>query len=308
MKVEAMPAFGSRTDLRALTAAWEDVQRTRLGAEQRGLLPLAANLKKLEDATARDIKKAMSTHPLADWLPRGLGGVHVARLVALIDDPWRFPGRRCTVGHYLSIAAGTGENDKPRGDATDAAGVPVNEHGLGIGDPCPVETHDGPCTGTLLAPRPGTGVRSLWHYCGLHVVDGRSPRKTKGKVADWNPVARTIVLMPGGIAEQIVRLRVPKYRERYDEVKERLTNERAVGALGTEALRGALADGTEADVSGGSETSCGLRPIQIDAIARKVAAKEFIGDLLMEWKRRTETQFATESRIGPAHHAKEEAA
>lgn len=259
--------------LRELTAAWEDLQRTRLAATQRGLLPLAASLQKLEAATGRDIKKHMASHPLADWFPKGLGGVHVARLVALIDDPWRFPGRRCTVGHYMTVAVPHVERDEPVGD----------------GDSCPVETLDGPCTGTLLSPRPGTGVRSLWHYCGLHVVDGRAPRKTKGQRSDWNPVARTIVLMPGGIAEQIVRLRVPKYRERYDEVKERLTRERGAEVTGvTDIASGpALSDGPEVVGRDAIASLSGLRPIQIDAIARKVAAKEFIGDLLMEWKRRT---------------------
>ena len=294
--------------LRELTAMWEDVQRTRLAATQRGLLPLADSLKKLEDVTARDIKKQMASHPLADWFPRGLGGVHVARLVALIDDPWRFPGRRCTVGHYLSVAEVNSEIGITYGGATDVGEEDVVDKSVGIGDPCPVETHDGPCTGTLLAPRPGTGVRSLWHYCGLHVVDGRSPRKQKGKVADWNPVARTIVLMPGGIAEQIVRLRVPKYRDRYDEVKERLHNERAVDGVEFEGDSGALADGSEVENCSVSETVRGLRPIQIDAIARKVAAKQFIGDLLMEWKRRTEPRHVGVAADGPALHAHREVA
>lgn len=280
--------------LRELTAAWEDLQRTRLAATQRGLLPLAASLQKLEAATGRDIKKRMASHPLADWFPKGLGGVHVARLVALIDDPWRFPGRRCTVGHYMTVAAGIDGIEGWHGD----------------GDSCPVETLDGPCTGTLLSPRPGTGVRSLWHYCGLHVVDGRAPRKTKGQRSDWNPVARTIVLMPGGIAEQIVRLRVPKYRERYDEVKERLIRERGAETASVSGMvtGPVLSDGPEVDSTDESVAPIGLRPIQIDAIARKVAAKEFIGDLLMEWKRRTERYLEFDVLVGPALPTQTEAA
>ena len=107
-EVEEVVGIDGSDGLRGLTATWEDVQKARLAAEQRGLLPLAADLKRLEDRTNREIKKAMADHPLADWLPRGLGGVHVARLLALIEDPWRFPGRRCTNGHYMSTAAARG--------------------------------------------------------------------------------------------------------------------------------------------------------------------------------------------------------
>lgn len=287
MKVDGVAAIAADAGLRELTATWEDLQRTRLAAEQRGLFHLAAAVKKIEDATGRDIKKMLAQHPLGDWFPRGLGGNHVARLVAIIGDPWRFPGRRCTVGHYLSVAVHSLVSVRSSGD----------------GDPCPAETHDGPCAGTLLTPRPGTGVRSLWHYCGLHVVDGRSPRKAKGKVADWSPVARTVVLMPGGIAEQIVRQRVPVYRDLYDATKDRLTRERGVeSGSAIDAVSGlALTDGPEVEHLAAVEERLGLRPIQIEDIARKVAAKAFVGDLLMEWKRRlAESMVAIETPTGEA--------
>jgi hypothetical protein len=278
-------AGDGETGLRELTATWEDVQRSRLAAEQRGLLPVAEALHKTETALARDIRKALMAHPLWDWLPSGLRGVHVARLVALIDDPWRFPGRRCTVGHYLSVAA----------DDDESVGL------AGDGDPCPVGTHEGSCTGTLLPPRSGSGVRSLWHYCGLHVVDGRSPRKRKGSIADWSPIARTVVLMPGGIAEQIVRQRVVKYRDTYDLTKDRLTRERgAAGWIANDTDVGdALTDGPAVETHHGIEMRSGLRPIQIEGIARKVAAKQFIGDLLIEWKHRTEVGAESVAATGP---------
>lgn len=268
-EAEPTVVIDTTAGLRGLTATWEDVQRARLAAHQRGLLPVAEQLALTERALARQISRALRSHVLYDWLPSGLRGVHVARLLALIDDPWRFPGRRCTRGHYLSVAEAAREVDTWPGD----------------GGPCPVETHDGPCDGTLLPPRPGTGVRSLWHYCGVHVVDGRSPRRRKGQRADWNPVARTILLMPGGVAEQIVRLRVAGYRATYDAVKARLIETRAVPALASEDASGAR-DGTEADAASAIVAAPGLRPVQIDAIARKVAAKQFLGDLLTEWKRR----------------------
>lgn len=289
MKAEGSAVNPAPVGLRELTATWEDVQRSRLAAEQRGLLPVAEAMHKLEDKLGRDVKKGLTAHPLGDWLPKGLGGVHVARLIALIEDPWRFPGRRCTEGHYMSVSA--------RGREIEAS----------LGDACSTETWDGPCSGTLLPPRPGTGVRSLWHYCGLHVVEGRSPRKRKGQRVDWNPVARTVVLMPGGIAEQIVRLRVEKYRDIYDANKTRLTDTRAVTSTEDVAVHGAP-EGSEVDVSYVSDRHCGLRPFQVDAIARKVAAKAFLGDLLMEWKRRTDHVREFDRRRGPAPHAHEEVA
>lgn len=245
--------------LRGLTATWEDVQKTRLACEARGQLTVAAQLLKVEHALRYQIKKALAAHVMGDWLTDGVSGVHVARIVALIDDPWRFPGRRCTRGHYMSTAERSSVTASMSGGA------------------CPVETWEGRCDGTLLPPRPGTGVRSLWHYCGLHVVDGRSPRRQKGRVADWNPDARTAVLMPGGIADSIVRRRTPRYRDIYDATKARLTETRGIVAQ----------DGAEIEVMLGIESTPGLRPVQIDAIARKVAVKAFLGDLLTEWKRRT---------------------
>lgn len=250
-----------------LCAMWEDVQRTRLSAIQRGL-PLDAELKRMEDRLGRQIRQELEQQPIWPWLSQfpGLGGVHVARLVALIRDPHRFPGRVCEAGHHHP-----------------AVEVPPEiEHLCG----CGIEQADGTvCAAPIGLVRRGTGVRSLWHYLGLHVVDGRSPRKAKGKQADWNPRGRTAVLMPGGIAEQIVRQRVPRYRDIYDQTKERLSKERAVSPFEIEKSSGPLPIHTaEADERIVIEGRHGLRPFQIEAIARKVAAKAFVGDLLTAWK------------------------
>lgn len=252
--------------LRNLTAAWEDVQRTRLALQQRGIP--SDGMKAIEDRLSRQIRRELMAHPIWPWLSQypGLGGVHVARLVALIGDPHRFPGRKCESGHHHSTAVD----------------VHVNEQAIG----CGIELADGTvCTAPVGPLRRGTGTRSLWHYLGLHAVNGKSPRKTKGQRADWSPVGRTVVLMPGGIAEQIVRQRVPHYRDIYDQTKERLSRERAVVVHADAATSGPLPIETaEADTTSESESRGGLRPFQIDAIARKVAAKAFVADLLQAWK------------------------
>lgn len=248
--------FGS---LRLLTATWEDIQKTRLAAAQRGQDDLADILKKQEERYSRQIRRELEKQPVWPWLSQfpGLGGVHTARLIGFIGDAPRFPGQRCDKGHY---------------SAPDYA----------VGTPCPVTTIDGACDGVMLPPRTTTGTRSIWHWAGL----SPGARRKKGQRADFNPIVKTLCLMPGGIGEQIVRQRVPKYRGIYDTTKERLNRERAGAPSEVEGDSGPLpihtaetADGREIDPCGG------LRPIQIEGIARKVAVKAFVGDLLAEMKR-----------------------
>lgn len=245
--------------LRMLTATWEDLQKTRLASAQRGQDELAAVLQKQEDRYARLIRRELERHPVWAWLAQfpGLGGVHTARLVGLIGDARRFPGQRCDKGHYSA---------------------PIHD----IGATCPAVTIDGPCDGAMLAPRPHTGTRSVWHWAGL--MPGA--RRQKGQRADYNPAVKTLLLMPGGLAEQIVRLRVPVYRDIYDATKERLSRERAVEAAANDLRLGPLPnDAAEAGPVRVTGVGIGLRPFRIDAIARKVAVKAFVADLLREMKR-----------------------
>jgi len=247
-------------------ASWRDIQQARLAAEQRDLPDLAELLKKVEDRAAEDIKKVLRAHPVWPWLSQfpGLGGVHVARLVAKIGNPRRFPGQKCSAGH---------------------TSLPDYE----VGGPCPVIGFgtDDACAGLMLPPREGpnnSGTRALWHNCGVHVVDGKSPRKTKGHRCDWDPEMRTVLLMPSGIADAIVRNRVPVYRDEYDRKKARLIETRAVDVRAIDGDVGPQ-EGAEAATMLEIVEGVGLRPFQIDAIARKVAAKMFVGDLLRELKR-----------------------
>lgn len=251
--------------LGTLCSSWRDVQQTRLALTQRGFAPAAAALLKVEQSMGRQISRELRVQPVWLWLAQfpGLRGVHVARLVAIIGDPRRFPGQGCTEGHAF-----------------------VPDYALG--DQCPNLT--GPeavrCEGTVVA-RVGTGVRSLWRYLGLDVVDGRSPRRRKGQQGHWHVEGRAAVLQPGGIAEQIVRLGVEPYVSTYRAQKARLASERAKLQVAIDVGGGPLADsiGSGSDDGPVIEASAGLRPFQIDALARKIAAKQFIGDLLLAMKR-----------------------
>jgi hypothetical protein len=297
--------------LASLGASFEDVQRTRksqvlraIAAEKNGQAYVAGQgraigdaLLKVEQQVSRELKKALRKHALYPWLSQypGLAGPTTARLLGIIADPMRFPGRKCEAGHYLPETYG--------GEVCQVDASHANEHEHGRTGADAVGETDvvySPC----LAPvhtRRGSGVRSLWHYLGLHAVDGHSPRKTRGQRCDWDPKGRTLVLQPDGLADQIVRQRTPVYRDVYDETKERLALTRAViphesdaaGSPGdlaadevdeSDTLGGGRAGG--ADSTSASDIFAGpLRPFQIDAIARKVAAKKFVGDLLIEWKK-----------------------
>jgi len=61
-------------------------------------------------------------------------------------------------------------------------------------------------------------VSALWKYCGLHVVDGKAPKRAKGEKIDWNPKLRT---MCWKIGDSFVKARSPVYRQIYDEEKAR---------------------------------------------------------------------------------------
>ena len=59
------------------------------------------------------------------------------------------------------------------------------------------------------APHPS----SFWKYCGLHVVDGKSVKRVRGRKLDFNPDARTLAWK---IADSFVKQRTPVYRDIYD--------------------------------------------------------------------------------------------
>lgn len=61
-------------------------------------------------------------------------------------------------------------------------------------------------------------VSALWKYCGLHVVDGKAPKRAKGEKIDWNPKLRT---MCWKIADSFIKGNSPVYRQIYDSEKEK---------------------------------------------------------------------------------------
>ena len=139
------------------------------------------------------------------------------------------------------------------------------------GDPCPCWTtakkdeKPKPCDGTIQELRHGTGCRSLWHMMALYPApskNGERPklaRRRKGEQSSFNIKAKTNILMPQGIAQQFY-MQGSRYADVYYEAKKRLA-----------------ADPKNADKT----------PGWLDATARVIAAKSWVGDLLMEWKKLT---------------------
>ncbi len=58
---------------------------------------------------------------------------------------------------------------------------------------------------------------ALWHYFGLHVVDGKAPKRQRGVSIDWNPNARMFAYR---ISDCLVK-QGREYKEIYDEHKKR---------------------------------------------------------------------------------------
>ena len=61
-------------------------------------------------------------------------------------------------------------------------------------------------------------ISALWAYFGYHVIDGKAPKKQKGKESNWNQKARSMCYL---IGEQFFRQRSPVFRELIDTEKER---------------------------------------------------------------------------------------
>lgn len=274
-------------DLGVLASEWEGLHRAYQGSANRakhvenpalrGLIDeMTARALALRDEIGKAMARTLRRHPLYSWMAAHRGfpkAVHTARLLAAIGDPLRFPGRVCAEGHHLPADCNSNRcplltyGDDPQAPA--ACGAPVGEG------------------------RRGTGVRSLWHYCGLHVVDGRLARQRKGQQGTWNPALRGALLMPDvGIAAQLIRMRVEPWRSVYDESKARMARARGVGLVDeSDAQNGpalALVEAGGAAESGRANAMLNgrpLRPFEVESRARIIAVKSMLGDMLGEWKR-----------------------
>lgn len=266
--------------------AWADAKQTRVAMLQRGMPDIVVvAFAKAEQEIAKMLSRGLRSHVLWPWLSQypGLGGAHVASVIGRIGDPRRFPGQLCSEGHYLPPLYAAGAScpvAESLLESHDACGGGAQEAGT---DDKSARENRAVCPGVMLPPRTNRGVRSVWHYFGLHAdAEGRAPRKRKGVQADWNPRGRASFMGPGGITEQIVRANVPYYVEKYRSAKERLI----LRVVDHDATSGDANPLRAAEFAREIEDGLGrpLRLFEADRIAHKVAGKAFLADLLTTWK------------------------
>ena len=113
-------------------------------------------------------------------------------------------------------------------------------------------------------------VASLWHYCGLHVVNGKAPSPSTGQRLDYNPKLKMILLQ--FLGEGFVKQRTDGYRDLYDREKEyQLNREFAPGHLAEK-------------YDGYSDDDTHLTKGHAHNRARRKAVKEFLKHLWYIWR------------------------
>lgn len=60
-------------------------------------------------------------------------------------------------------------------------------------------------------------VSSLWHYCGFHVVDGKSAKRKRGEAGSWNPRVRTALW---NLGNSIIKNRENPWRASYERFRD----------------------------------------------------------------------------------------
>lgn len=115
-------------------------------------------------------------------------------------------------------------------------------------------------------------VSKFWAWWGLHVVDGKAPRRSRGNTINWNSALRTLAWK---IGKQFI-LQGEDYREIYDEYKEKLTKDRLpIGKCSQyqECLE---------NLKKRKKPAC---KGHIDAMARRYAVKMFLSHLWIRWRK-----------------------
>lgn len=236
-------------ELRANAESLNDIERTRIGAENRlrsfeqgmadqsdrGLDTLRVTVDGLvavEKRTINALEDLLQATPFWDWTndTRGLGTKTVSRLIGAIGDPYMRP---------QIVDVDTGE--------------------------------------ILEDSRPRRGPAELWAYCGYHVIDGQRPRRKRGVQANWNSEAKMRAFL---CAEGCVKSGGSKYREVYEDARE-VAATKVHGHQCQNSKRPPAKSngcGTQANPEWGAPGSP-WRPGHQDAYAKGIVAKEILKDL-----------------------------
>lgn len=136
----------------------------------------------------------------------------------------------------------------------------------------------------------------LWAYVGMHVVSGRAPKAKKGERANWARQGRVVCHQ---IAESMVKLGEGKYREIYDKRRADVLARPRVGDSACPFGHDHVGLEREQDAKGWQRKTGKARVVQcvktddeghetsahVHADAMRVAVKELLKDLWVEWRR-----------------------
>jgi uncharacterized protein (UPF0212 family) len=70
---------------------------------------------------------------------------------------------------------------------------------------------------TVLNPARFEKVSQLWKYCGLHVENGKAPKRVSGQATGWNPVARTMMWRLGESFRKVGEFYKMMYQRFFEE-------------------------------------------------------------------------------------------
>lgn len=181
-----------------LTSTYWDIQKTRVATGNRldSMYEIDKNIMKtletLEDYISKEIKNEVHEHPIWNyWLKdvKGIGEIFSAQLISLIYGQVHTPECQEKRDAYYS--------KKEKGEGKRAEKYECE---------CPV-------VGIGRFPM----VSSLWKYAGLHVVNGKAPKRKKGEKVTWNPRLRSVCY---NIGKSFVMVgKGGPYRAHYDEMK-----------------------------------------------------------------------------------------
>lgn len=122
-------------------------------------------------------------------------------------------------------------------------------------------------------------ISALWAYGGLHVVDGRAPKRRKNEVANWDAELRTLIAFK--VPKQFIKATSSFGRELYDQYKafyESVHDARCPVWSHPEVTVNKA--GTKATVDG---KGCS-RKGHIDNMAMRKVGKVFLANLWVAWR------------------------
>lgn len=192
--------MGQFDSLAVLTNLYIDLQKTRMAAKNRArtledpdLEVLLGEVMKLEEKAAKDISKGVKNHPFyVYWLKnvKGIGPLLSAQLILHIRGKQHTPECQEKRAKYFAKKK-PGEKKRTKAFTCD----------------CPTKEIER-----------FSNVSKLWHYAGLHVVNGKAARRRRGQKVDWNPKLKSLCW---NISKSFVMHKNSDYRKHYEKFKKK---------------------------------------------------------------------------------------